>query len=49
LTDSGDIEDGNCNTTVWPAGSAAHAAGVTQSRSSSAKARDRAGIATYLS
>ena len=49
LTWSGDIDRGNCNTTVAPAGSAAHPAGIAQSRSSSAKARDRAGIARYLS
>src|SRR5580700_8988652 len=49
LTWSGDIDAGNCNTTVAPAGSAAHPTGVTQSRSSSPKARDRAAIALYLS
>jgi hypothetical protein len=48
LTWSGDIDGGNCNTTVAPPGSAAHPTGVTQSRSSSAKARDRAAIAEYL-
>jgi hypothetical protein len=49
LTWSDDIDAGNCNTTVAPAGSAAHPTGVTQSRSSSAKARDRAAIIEYLS
>src|SRR5580692_4719220 len=49
LTWSGDIDAGNCNTTVAPAGSAAHPTGVTQSRSSSPKARDRAAITEYLS
>ena len=48
LTWSGDIDAGNCNMTVAPSGSAAHPTGVTQSRSSSAKARDRAAIAEYL-
>jgi len=48
LTWSGDIDAGNCNTTVAPAGSVAHPIVVAQSRSSSAKARIRAGIAEYL-
>src|SRR4029077_7839676 len=49
LTWSGDIDAGNCNTTVAPAGSAVHPTGVTQSRSSSPKARDRAAITEYFS
>jgi hypothetical protein len=48
FTESGDINGGNCNTTVAGAGSAAHPAAVTQSRSNNAKARDRAAIAGYL-
>jgi hypothetical protein len=48
LTWSGDIDAGNCNTTVAPAGSAADPTGVAQSRSSSPKAKVRAGIAEYL-
>src|ERR1700738_5296805 len=48
VTWSGDIDAGNCNTTVAPASSAAHPTGVTQSRSSSPKAKDRAAIALYL-
>jgi len=49
LTASGDMVGGNCNTTVSPAGSASTPAGITNNRSSSAKARDRAGITRYLS
>src|ERR1700738_4110674 len=48
LTWSGDIDAGNCNTTAAPASSAAHPAGVTQRRTSSPKAKDRAAIALYL-
>jgi len=48
LTVSDDIVGGKCNTTVSPAGSASNPAGITNNRSNSAKARDRAGIAWYL-
>ena len=48
LTASGDIDGSSCKTTVAPAGSAARTANVAHSRSSSARARVRAGIAGYF-
>jgi hypothetical protein len=49
ILNNGESDAGNCNTTVAPAGSAAPPTGVTQSRSSSPKARDCAAITEYLS
>src|SRR5207253_2079250 len=48
LTASADIDGGSCSTTVRPAGSAARPAGEAHSKSSSARARARAGIAPNL-
>ena len=49
LTWSGDIDGGNCNTTVVPACSAAPPAGGAQIRNNRARAMGRVGIMEYLS